>query len=294
VFRVQNEFKKLFEWLDDNKAQGAFIMMGIYTLATVLFVPGSLLTLAAGFIFRPLPFAVGVVLVGATCGMLLAFLLGRYVFRALVASSIARYPKFQAIDAAIAERSQGWKLVLLLRLAPVVPFNAINYLLSVTQIRFAHYCWASIVGIIPGTALFCYFGSLAGDIKDISSNSAGPGSTATIIIAVVSGVIIIITVVFVTILAKRAIARALADPRIAAQQGDAAAIVDHDTGDAKAAAAAAAAAAEDGGGGGDKQSPAPIVPSSGGDNNTTAIAATGGSVSPIAAYGALDTGTAQP
>jgi len=204
VFHIQDRFLDLLQWLRNNRTEGAFAFVGIYAVCTVFLVPGALLTLGAGFVFGIL---VGllVVVVGAGIGLNLAFLLGRYVFRDAVARKVSEYPKFAAVDAAV--EKEGWKIVFLLRLAPIVPFTAFNYAMSVTKVQFLHYAIPSCIGIIPGTAMFCYFGSLASDLSTISSE--GPDRTTQWIIIAVSGVLIIAAVVVITRMARRAINNAL-------------------------------------------------------------------------------------
>lgn len=71
---------------------------------------------------------------------------------------MATKPKLAAIDAAIAEH--GFKIVLLLRLSPVFPFNLLNYALGLTRVQVRDYVLASFIGMLPGTALYVYLGSL--------------------------------------------------------------------------------------------------------------------------------------
>lgn len=179
----------------------------LYIAATILFLPGLILTLGGGVVFGWI--AIPIVWVGATIGACLAFLLGRYSFRRWVERKLEAYPNFKAVDAAISQK--GWLIVLLLRLAPVMPFNILNYALALTQISFIHYVIATAVGMIPGTAMYVYFGIVANGLGQIGSAQAGPNWTEKIIIYVVSGVLIIAVVVIITIIAKRAIANAIAE-----------------------------------------------------------------------------------
>jgi uncharacterized membrane protein YdjX (TVP38/TMEM64 family) len=134
---------------------GVVVFAAVYAVAVVLFVPGSVLTLAAGFIFGLL-WGVVAVSVGSTLGAALAFLLARYLARERVSAWAAKYPKFRAIDRAIGE--QGWKIVALLRLSPLVPFTYSNYLYGLTAVRFWPYVLASWAAMIPGTVLYVYLG----------------------------------------------------------------------------------------------------------------------------------------
>ena len=139
-----------------------------YIIATVAFIPGSLLTLAAGAIFG-LVWGTVYVFIGATVGATAAFLVSRYVARSAIERRVAGNARFASIDRAIG--SQGRKIVLLLRLSPVFPFNLLNYSLGLTRVKLLDYVAAS-VGMIPGTLLYVYYGKLAGDVAALASGVA--------------------------------------------------------------------------------------------------------------------------
>jgi uncharacterized membrane protein YdjX (TVP38/TMEM64 family) len=95
----------------------------------------------------------------STLAAAIAFLLGRFALRDWIVKKLAHRPAFKAIDEAIGR--EGWKIVLLLRLSPVFPFNLLNYALGLTSIRFWPAVLASWIGMLPGTILYVYLGSLA-------------------------------------------------------------------------------------------------------------------------------------
>jgi len=131
----------------------AFIL--VYFVVTVLMLPGSVLSLAAGAIFG-LFMGTALVATGATLGMAATFLLGRYLARPVVERRFANSPRFAAIDRAVGRG--GWKIVALLRLSPAVPFNLQNYFYGLTAIRFWPCLTASALAILPGTFMFVYLG----------------------------------------------------------------------------------------------------------------------------------------
>lgn len=148
--------------------------------------PGSLLTIAAGLAFG-LWRGIAVVSAGSTLGAGLAFLLGRYFARAKVEEAAKHNPKFAAMDKAIAER--GWKVVALLRLSPLIPFNLSNYLYGVTKIGFWPYLAASWAGMLPGTFLYVYLGAAGreatrGETSVWKWTLFGAGLVATIVVTV--------------------------------------------------------------------------------------------------------------
>ncbi len=156
-------------WVDGLGALGPAVFILGYVAATVAFIPGSVLTLAAGAIFGLGP-GVVYVMVGATAGASLAFLLARSVAREAIAQRLAGNPRFAAIDRAVGR--EGLKIVLLLRLSPVFPFNLLNYGLGLTNVRFRDYVAASI-GMLPGSLLYTYSGFVAGSLARLAGD-AGP------------------------------------------------------------------------------------------------------------------------
>ena len=174
-------------WVGQLGAWGYVIFIAAYALAAVLFFPGSLMTIGAGLAFG-LWRGFAVVSAGATLGAAFAFLIARYFVREKVQAAAKNNPKFAAMDAAIGK--EGWKMVALLRLSPLLPFNFSNYLYGVTKIRFWPYLAASWAGMLPGTFLYVYVGAAG---KEASSGSgAGPwkwvlfgaGLVATVIVTI--------------------------------------------------------------------------------------------------------------
>jgi uncharacterized membrane protein YdjX (TVP38/TMEM64 family) len=196
------------EWVQGLGVWGPVVFILGYAVATVAFVPGLLLTLAAGAIFGLWRGTV-YVMVGATLGAALAFLVARYAARRAIERRMAGNERFAAIDRAVAR--EGRKIVFLLRLSPVFPFNLLNYALGLTRVRFADYLVASI-GMLPATLLYVYAGKLVGDVAALAGGAApierdwkywtlvGAGLAATVAVTA-----------YVTRLARRALKEAV-DP----------------------------------------------------------------------------------
>ncbi len=144
------------DWVGQMGAVGIFIFIVVYAAATVLLAPGSILTIGAGFAFGLWKGFLGVS-VGATLGAALAFLVARFIARDKVEALAQRNHKFRSIDHAIGK--QGAKLIFLLRLSPVIPFNLSNYFYGLTGVRFWPYVLASWIGMMPGTFLYVYIGT---------------------------------------------------------------------------------------------------------------------------------------
>jgi uncharacterized membrane protein YdjX (TVP38/TMEM64 family) len=143
-------------WILGLGFRGVVIFAGAFIVATLVLAPDWPLAVAAGMVYGL--WAIPLVLTVAIVAASLAFLAARHLARRRVRAMLSTRPKFAAIDRAVA--AEGWKIVLLLRLSPLVPFNVQNYLYGITAIPFLHYVAASFFGIVPGTALFVYLGAL--------------------------------------------------------------------------------------------------------------------------------------
>ena len=182
------------DWVNSLGFWGPVVFIAGYVIAVVAFVPGSILTLAAGAIFG---FVQGViyVFIAATLGSCAAFLVSRYVARQAVERRLADNPKFAAIDRAVGR--EGRKIVFLMRLSPAFPFTLLNYALGLTNVRFADYAMAA-VGMLPGTILYVYYGKLAGDVAALAGGAAhdkGAADYALLIVGLIAfvGVTTLIT-----------------------------------------------------------------------------------------------------
>lgn len=153
-------------FIDEHKAYAWPIYVLAYVIATVLLVPGTILTLAAGFVFG-LPIGVALVSLSSVLGAASAFLVGRYLARDSVRARMASVPRFNALYQATA--NDGFLIVLLVRLSPLFPFNATNYGFGLTGVTFRDYFFASWIGMLPGTILYVYIGTLALDLTELAA-----------------------------------------------------------------------------------------------------------------------------
>jgi len=153
---AQQWLRSFNDWVGQMGTVGIFIFIGVYIIATVLLAPGSILTIGAGFAFG-LWKGFLAVSAGATLGASLAFLVARFIARAKVEAIAHRNKKFRQIDNAIGR--QGAKLIFLLRLSPIIPFNLSNYFYGLTGVKFWPYVLASWIGMMPGTFLYVYIGT---------------------------------------------------------------------------------------------------------------------------------------
>ncbi|MCC7043682.1 MAG: TVP38/TMEM64 family protein [Acidobacteria bacterium] len=195
----------LVAWIRDAGAVGVVVYAAAYIAATVLLLPGSILGLGAGFAYGPLGGTLLVSPVSVTAATI-AFLLGRTVARGWIAERVSRDPRFAAIDAAI-ER-EGLKIVLLLRLSPVFPFNVLNYALGLTRVRLSHYVVGSFVGMLPGTFLYVYLGSLVTTTASLGATGETAGTAQQVVYWGGLAATVLATI-FIMRLARRALRAAL-------------------------------------------------------------------------------------
>jgi uncharacterized membrane protein YdjX (TVP38/TMEM64 family) len=201
-FNPQSLLKNALEWVASLGSIGAIAFIGIYIVATVAFLPGSILTLGAGVVFG-VWWGAFYVFIGATLGATAAFLVGRYLARNWVAKKIAGNDKFNAIDRAVGK--EGLKIVLLTRLSPIFPFNLLNYAFGLTGVSIQDYIIGSL-GMIPGTLMYVYIGSLAGNLALIGTNNLQPtNSSLQWTIRIVGFIATVAVTVYVTRIAKQAL-----------------------------------------------------------------------------------------
>ena len=192
-------------WVDGLGALGALAFVLAYVVVTVALVPASLLTLAAGAVFG-LARGIPLVLAGAAIGATAAFLLSRYALRDAVERRRARRPRLAAVMDAVSR--DGRRIAFLLRLSPVVPFGLLNYALGATRLRLADFVVA-LAGIVPGTALYVYYGRVAGSL---AAAAAGDGRSATEWALLGAGLLAtLLATLLVTRAARRALASATGD-----------------------------------------------------------------------------------
>lgn len=172
-------------WVKGFGVLGWFIFIGVYAIITFALLPGSFLTLAAGVIWGLWAFPI--VIIAATLGSAISFVAARFWFHDRVQEKVQSYPKFRAINEAIGE--EGWRVVGLLRLSPALPFSLQNWFLGITSVGFWPSQIATFFGIMPGTLLYVWIGSLgaqaAGDDMSIAKYVVGGlGLLATLVVTV--------------------------------------------------------------------------------------------------------------
>jgi uncharacterized membrane protein YdjX (TVP38/TMEM64 family) len=205
---LQEHLNNALVWIKDLGPAGMGVFALLYIAACVFFIPGSLLTLGAGTIYGVVTGSI-LVSISSTLGATVAFLVGRYFARGLIAKKIEGNARFTAIDQAVA--AEGWKIVGLTRLSPVFSFNLLNYAYGLTRVSLKEYVLASWIGMIPGTVMYVYIGSLAGDLATLGTETAAAPGTAKWIINIVAFLATVLVTVYVTKIAKKALAARVTD-----------------------------------------------------------------------------------
>ncbi len=153
AYRDHFDAAALETWIHEAGIVAPLLFILVYALAAVLFLPGTVVTLAGGALFGPV---LGTLynLTGATLGATLAFLIARYLASDWVMQKAGGRAK-QLINGV---EEEGWRFVAFVRLVPLFPFNLLNYALGLTRLRLSHYIIASYICMLPGAAAYTYLG----------------------------------------------------------------------------------------------------------------------------------------
>lgn len=193
------------DWINASGWIGMVWFVVLYTLTCVFFLPGSFLTVGAGAIYG---FWGGALLVtlSSTIGAVVNFVTGRYLLRAFVLRHLAHRPNFSALDQAI--KREGWQVILISRISPVVPHSLVSYIAGVTQISLLRFTIASFVGFVPISVLYSYAGAVLGAVarSNFQFSSDDPLAWTLYILGLV---ITVLTVVMATRMATKALRQSI-------------------------------------------------------------------------------------
>ncbi len=210
---LQNHLPALMEWVREQGLWGAIVVGLGYAIATVLMIPGSLVTLLIGAIYGPW-IGTAVVSPASVLGAALAFQLGRGVFRGAIENKMAGNVRFAALQGAL--EKQGFKILTLVRLSPVFPFTVVNYAFGLTRVSFSTYVLGSFLGMLPGTLMYVYLGSAVGDIATLSSEGVGDAGWQGEVLKWGGLAATVIVTIFITRVARKALANAAPETQITA------------------------------------------------------------------------------
>lgn len=186
---------------------GPAAFIGLYIVACLTAIPGSILTLAAGAVFG-LAGGLAAAFAGAMLGSVAAFLVARFIARDAISRRIGDDPKFAAIDRAIAAR--GRVIVFLVRLSPAFPFSILNYAFGLTRVSLGDYILGGF-GMLPGTLLYVYYGKVAGDVAALAGGVSAPKGAGYYAVLALGLLATLAVTIVVTRTARRALAEATHD-----------------------------------------------------------------------------------
>jgi uncharacterized membrane protein YdjX (TVP38/TMEM64 family) len=198
---INNILQSTLNWVNSLGFLAPIGFIFIYIIASVLLISGAVLTLGAGVLFGVIKGSI-FVSIASTLAATTAFLIGRYLARNWVSKQIETQPKFAAIDSAVGK--EGWKIVGLTRLSPVFPFVFLNYAFSVTKVSLKDYVLASWLGMIPGTIMYVYIGSLAVNFASLGAGNTAP-NMAQWGLRIVGFLATLAVTIYVTKIAKNAL-----------------------------------------------------------------------------------------
>ncbi|KAI8620690.1 snare associated Golgi protein-domain-containing protein [Chytriomyces sp. MP71] len=203
----------MLAYIEAHKSFGALLFVLLFAISVSFLLPASLITMAAGVIFKPVALGVLLVLLGSQLGLMISLVLGQTVLRPWVENYKQKSPFLRSLDVALAR--EGFKIVLLIRFSPIMPFGVANYMFSVTSISMPLLQFATFCGNIPGAVAYTLLGSYIGNLSGISDGSGNEGGDTggkddfsprtKAFAALFSGVAAIWTVVYIGVVAKGAL-----------------------------------------------------------------------------------------
>lgn len=177
---IRQYLMTFLEWVQRFGPAGAVVFGLAFVVAAPLFVPSAIFSLGAGFLFG-LPLGALVMSISSTAGAAVAFLLARSLGRDWVRARLLRRPRAAALGRAV--ETNGFKIVLLTRLSPLLPYNVLNYAYGVTGVRFRTFVLASWMGMLPGTLMYVYLGTAFKTIAALLADDIEPSPGRQILFA---------------------------------------------------------------------------------------------------------------
>jgi uncharacterized membrane protein YdjX (TVP38/TMEM64 family) len=212
---VKHFLLQYLQWTEDNPTLGLFVYVVVYFVATVLFIPASIMMVGSGYIFsRAFGTVVGITVAtissffGAIISAIVQFFIARFLLRQVVKNICSKYTLLQAFEKSI--QQNGLRIFTLVRLSPIVNFNSINYIGGGSSVSFYSYCLA-LVALIPGILLGVIIGA---SIQDLASVSQATNQTLRIVLCVLGVTFSIVAICIVTIFTRKELNRAACEIQI--------------------------------------------------------------------------------
>jgi len=193
---IRSFLSMFVDWMQNNAAGGFFVFIALFIVTTLVFIPPSILTLGSGVAFaKAFGLGPGILLAsaasffGACVGAVIAFFRARYLMRDLIKLFARRYPIVNAVDRAMKEK--GFRIYLLLRMCPIIPFNAINYIGGITGVKWNAYTFA-LIGILPWQIVLVFIGATVGSVNDMNEGDQDSYNKVSLTIGCVLSVVTLI------------------------------------------------------------------------------------------------------
>jgi uncharacterized membrane protein YdjX (TVP38/TMEM64 family) len=180
VERLHAALVSLLTWIGSLGWLGLAGMSLLYVPLAVAALPVWPLTIAVGFFFGVV-WAVPIASLGSTLGATTAFLVGRRLGRAAMMRRLGDRPVLAALDRAISR--QGFVIVLLVRLSPLLPYNVLNYALALSSVSCRTFVFASWLGMLPVTVMYASIGAAAESLAELLSGQENASSGQVLLIA---------------------------------------------------------------------------------------------------------------
>lgn len=148
------------EWLEDFGKNAPIIFIILYSLRPLILFPASILSVAGGMIFGAVDSTVYSVM-GGTIGAVIAFFISRFFGKEFIDRTVGKH--LRNIDMNIGE--EGFKIIFILRIMPVIPFDLVNYGAGLTTIRTRDYILGTFLGLIPSSFVYAFLGSSMSEIR---------------------------------------------------------------------------------------------------------------------------------
>lgn len=202
-YDADEQVRQLLQWFDRQGAWAGALFVVLMTMVVVLLLPGVLFTTGAGFVFGVVEGSVYIV-VGTTLGAVLAFLIARHAFGERAKALVLSRSRIHLVHDEL--RAEGWKIVLLTRLVPFFPSKLANYFFGLTPVRLGHFTLGSLLGFVPFSVHNVYLGSIAADVVTLGTSEMGR-SPFQWLVYLMGFVATVITVIYLNLIARRALAR---------------------------------------------------------------------------------------
>eukprot|EP00834_Sanchytrium_tribonematis_P004183 NODE_191_length_13422_cov_1.451025.p5 type:complete len:286 gc:universal NODE_191_length_13422_cov_1.451025:7835-8692(+) len=207
IFVFPKHLPAVLEWIRTQQLLGSILFIITCAVSIWCVSPVSIFIIAAGFMYG-IWWGSLIAYIGYVCGMLGAFLLGKTILRSSVQAWLyEKYPSYESIDQAIS--GQGFKILILFRLSPVLPCNVINYICSLTSISFPSYAFASIFGVIPTVIIYANIGAMVGSLSGLGFEHVEiPPRTKNMMI-LLSSVFTTLSLVLIGVISKKTLRQQL-------------------------------------------------------------------------------------